>query len=108
MIANIYCVFDVKAGVGQMPFFMANDDLAVRSFMLAVVAADGPMSSFPEHYTLMRLGTWNDNKMIIEGENAQSVMNGLEAVARMQGREAQSPELYRVEKTNGGNDEVEE
>lgn len=58
---NLYSVFDQKAKAYLAPFAMTNDDVAMRAFADTVNDGESPMAKHPEDYTLIRLGTFDDD-----------------------------------------------
>lgn len=63
MINKIYVVYDSAAKIFNKPFFMINDESAIRSIKVAA-QEETTIARFPEDYTLFRLGDYDD-------ENAQ-------------------------------------
>lgn len=58
---NIYAIYDKKAKVYHTPFFMRQDEEAVRALREAIAAGDSPCLSFyPEDYKLYRIGEWDE------------------------------------------------
>lgn len=57
---NIYSVFDKKAGVYNVPFFLQNNALAVRAFADLVNHDDSMISRFPEDFALYNIGSYDD------------------------------------------------
>ena len=78
MKIQIYSIFDNKAGVFMHPFFLRSAGEASRVMIKNVTDPDGPMSSFPEDYTLFKIGDWDDNAGVIVGHAAESLGNGVE------------------------------
>jgi hypothetical protein len=56
----IYAIYDKKAKVYQTPFFMRQDEEAVRALREAIAAGDSLVSRYPEDYKLYRIGEWDE------------------------------------------------
>lgn len=84
MRMNIYSIFDSATEAYMRPFFSQSDKAALRSFGDISVDAEHPIGQHPQYYTLVRIGTWCDNKGKIVGEMVESVATALEMVAQSQ------------------------
>ncbi len=61
MNSNVYAIFDTASGAFMQPFFMPNDGMAIRAFSDHVNAQEpNNVKNHPEHFSLYRVGTWND------------------------------------------------
>lgn len=60
MIFGVYCVRDVKAGF-QTPAIQANDQVAVRGFISAVMNSDSVLFTHAQDFSLYRLGTFDSD-----------------------------------------------
>ena len=81
---NIYTVFDVCAGVYDRPFVAHSDPAAARSFGDLAVTDEHPVGRHPEHFTLHRLGVYDDNTGEIVAEAPTTVCTALEMIAQSQ------------------------
>lgn len=61
MKTNMYCVFDSKAAVYGVPFFMVNDAMAIRSFGDLANDDRTLVGKHPEDFTLYRVGYFDDS-----------------------------------------------
>lgn len=61
MIKNVYAVYDSCSGIYAGPFLFNQDGEAVRWFGDQAVS-DNSIGNHPEHYTLYRVGRWDDGK----------------------------------------------
>lgn len=61
MIHLIYTVYDQKAEAYLQPFFVQTEGLAIRSFSDCVNSDSHQFGKHPEDYTLIELGTFDDN-----------------------------------------------
>ena len=68
MKLSIFCIFDLKSGVHQAPFFSHNQDTAMRLIALEMENPGSLIGRFPKDYELYFLGEWNDeNGEIVSG-----------------------------------------
>lgn len=81
MKMNIYSVFDTACGAYQKPFFGNADGEVMRSFIDIATDAEHAIGQHPEDYSLMRLGTFDDQNGLIQNEENSCLSTGLEAVA---------------------------
>ncbi len=75
MKLNVYCIYDVKAGIFNKPFFMTKDAMAVRSFSDIVNDDRSSICSHPEDYTLHRIGSYDDGTGVLEAGKIVSIAN---------------------------------
>jgi len=61
MIIKIYCLYDSKAQFYHAPFFLLNDELAVRGFAQAANDSETFLGKNPGDYTLFSLGEFDDS-----------------------------------------------
>ena len=78
MISHVYAVFDRASGVYDRPFPALTDQAAIRSFGDVVMDTSHPIGKHPGDFTLMRVGSWNDNTGKLEGSVPEKIINGLE------------------------------
>ncbi len=84
MKVQCYAIFDTCAGIYEKPFFSTTDDLVKREFQDAATAAECPISKHPEHYSLWRLGNFDNNTGKILDEANECLWNAVEAIAQAQ------------------------
>lgn len=79
MKLKIYTLYDEAAKAFTTPFFQHNDGLAIRAFQDNVNAKeDNNISKHPGHFTLFRVGEFDDEKGEIKQEDvAKNLGNGL-------------------------------
>ena len=65
MIINVYAIHDSKAHSYLQPFFMHNNELAIRSFTDASMNPETQFNQHPLDYTLFHIGTYDDETSII-------------------------------------------
>lgn len=70
MIYKMYSVYDIKADAFAPPFFLARDEVAVRTFGDALRDPTHPMAAHPDDYVLMRLGDFDDETGTVGAEKA--------------------------------------
>jgi len=80
----MYCVFDQAAGVHLQPFLQHSDSEAERTFIDWTQNKETPIAAHPEHYTLIRIGQYDDDKGELLPENQTSIITGLKALAKSQ------------------------
>lgn len=95
MRTKLYCVKDAKSGLFSHPIHEHTDDLAIRNFVSAVGAAEGPMSQYPEDFTLFRVGEYDNELGMLFAEQPYSLMSGIEGLKK--GRE-RSEKLEALQK----------
>lgn len=74
----VFSVFDSKAKAYLPPFFMHNEDMAIRIFKDCVNSGDHQFGKHPSDYTLFCLGEFLDHEGIINFSGPHSVGNGVE------------------------------
>jgi len=65
MIKLVFSVFDSKARVYSSPFMSARSEIAVRDFTRAVNDPALDICKFPNDFSLVELGTFDDETGII-------------------------------------------
>lgn len=65
MISNLFCVYDLAAGMYLDPFVAPSIEFAIRSFREAANDPDHQFSRFPEDYTLFHIGEFDGETGII-------------------------------------------
>lgn len=63
---NIYSVYDSKAKLFIIPFFLHNDDLAIRIFKECANSDQHMFGKHPADFVLYKVGTFDDNTAKIE------------------------------------------
>lgn len=82
---TIYSIYDSAAGAYMRPFYFQSDAQAIRTFTDIAGDAEHEVGKHPEDYSLVRLGTFDDNQAKFYIEDRTTLITGLEAVAK--GRE---------------------
>lgn len=62
----MYSIYDDKAKAYVTPFFLPNDDLAIRAFSQSVCNSDHQFNLAPADFTLFHLGSFNVLDGVIE------------------------------------------
>jgi hypothetical protein len=75
---NVYTVFDSCAGLYQRPFVAHSDGEALRSFGDIAEDEKHPIGQHPEHYSLHRIGSFNDKNAEILLESRECLATALE------------------------------
>lgn len=68
MKTRVFSIFDAKAAVFGVPFFVHNDAMAVRLFSDLVNDPKSMVARHPEDYSLYFVGTFEDDTALITGE----------------------------------------
>ncbi|QXP08612.1 MAG: nonstructural protein [Arizlama microvirus] len=69
MVTKLFCVYDSKAKVFKMPHFTRTNGDALRGFALAANDSKTEISMFPEDFTLMEIGEFDDVTGKVTGPN---------------------------------------
>ena len=93
MNLNLYSVYDTAAAVYSRPFAATSDPAAIRTFCDIASDATHDIGKHPEDYTLMRLGTFDDNDGTIRPEDPTRLITGLEAYASARQNPTSTPPL---------------
>ncbi len=96
MKVQCYAIFDQCSGLYEKPFFGQTDDVVRREFQDVAMAADSQIGKHPEHYTLFRLATFDNNTGKLTDENNEALWTALEAIAQTQQIDQQA-----MQKLNG-------
>ncbi len=84
MKVQCYAIFDTCSGIYEKPFFSTADDLVKREFQDVAIAADSPVGKHPEHYSLWRLATFDNNNGKMLDEQNECLWTAIEAIAQAQ------------------------
>ncbi len=82
MKAQIYAIFDTCSGIYEKPFFHTADDAVKREFQDVVNTADHPINRHPEHYSVWRLGNFDNLTGDVKDEANECLWTGLEAMSQ--------------------------
>ncbi len=82
MKLNLYTIYDTAAAYYKNPWCANTDEEAMREFA-DIFNGDNPIARHPEHYYLMRMGTFDTETgtMIQDQARVQTLLTGLEALA---------------------------
>jgi len=84
MKSQCYAIFDTCSGIYEKPFFSTADDLVKREFQDIAVSADHPISKHPEHYSLWRLGSFDNLTGQLTEEKNECLWQAVEAISQSQ------------------------
>lgn len=95
MQTTIYAIYDTKAEFYNKPFYLHNDDIALRSFLDIMATPDTDVNNHPADFTLVKLGVYEDTTASFEMLPAPEIVaNGFEVKNQAQkiqiDREAQA------------------
>ncbi len=81
MNRNLYTIYDTAAAYYKDPFACLTDEQAKREFS-DIFNGDNPIARHPEHYYLVKIGTFNNaNGDITQTAGKPTLLTGLEALA---------------------------
>lgn len=84
MILQVFCVFDVKAEAFMQPFFMNTKGEAIRAFSDMSNNPETMFSKHPLDFTLMHIGSFNDNNGALEKLMAPEPIGSAQEFKRVQ------------------------
>ncbi len=100
MKVQCYAIFDSCSGIYEKPFFSTADDLVKREFQDVATSADHLISKHPEHFTLWRLGVFNNLTGQLDNETNECLWSATEAISQSQTVDSAKLELL-AKKVNG-------
>lgn len=74
MIKNVYVIYDSKAEFYNQPFFLINDEIALRSALDLRRDTNTEIGRHPEDFTLFKIGTYDDSTAVLETDQAREVI----------------------------------
>ena len=84
MKVQCYAIFDSCSGIYEKPFFSTADDLVKREFQDVATSADHIISKHPEHFSLWRLGGFDNENGFLTNEANECLWIATEAIAQAQ------------------------
>jgi len=103
MKVQCYAIFDQCSGIYEKPFFSTADAVVVREFQDIVATPDHQIAKHPEHYSLWRLGTFDNTTGKILNEDNECLIQGVEAVALQKNKkDAQVDFIDQYDQKPGG------
>ena len=60
MDKNLYSIYDKKSQTYMQPFVDLTDGTATRQCMDLLANTNAPFAKYPEDFTLMRIGSWDE------------------------------------------------
>ncbi len=84
MKVQLYAIFDACSGIYEKPFFHTADDAVKREFQDVAMEADHPISKHPEHYSLWRLGNFDNTTGKVINEVNECLWTAIEAISQSQ------------------------
>ena len=71
----MYVIFDSKAQVYNKPFYLVNDQVAIRAAQdLMITGSDSQIRNHPEDFTMFKVGEYDDTTAQIKPYNEFTVM----------------------------------
>ncbi len=99
MKVQCYAIFDSCSGIYEKPFFSTADDLVKREFQDVAISADHLISKHPEHFSLWRLGVFNNENGDLQDEANECLWTATEAIGQSHTVDKEQMQLF--EKGNG-------
>ncbi len=84
MKVQCYAIFDQCSGIYEKPFFSTTDDLVKREFQDVANTPDHLINKHPEHFSVWRLGIFDNVNGKIDNENNECLWTATEALAQFQ------------------------
>ncbi len=84
MKVQLYAIFDACSGIYEKPFFHTADDAVKREFQDVATEAEHPISKHPEHYSLWRLGNFDNTTGKVIDEVNECLWTANEAISQSQ------------------------
>ncbi len=100
MKVQCYAIFDSCSGIYEKPFFSSADDMVKREFQDVATSADHLISKHPEHFSLWRLGMFNNVNGELSDETNECLWTALEAIAQSHTVDEKQMDLLQ-QKVNG-------
>ena len=74
MDKNLYSIYDKKSETYMQPFVELTDGTAIRQCTDLLLNTNSPFSKYPEDFTLMRIGSWDEVGGIPLGDTPPEVV----------------------------------
>ncbi len=100
MKVQCYAIFDTCSGIYEKPFFSTADAVVKREFQDIAVSADHPISKHPEHYSLWRLGMFDNETGKLTDEMNECLWTAMEAISQLQVVDEKSGNQLNMELEN--------
>jgi len=84
MKVQLYAIFDTCSGIYEKPFFHTADDAVKREFQDVVNTPDHPINRHPEHYSVWRLGNFDNTTGKVIDEVNECLWTALESISQSQ------------------------
>lgn len=81
MNKNIYSVYDRKTKLYSTPFYVINDDSAIRDFYRAINDPAHEASHYASDLTLYCLGSWDDQTGLLTAQQPDFVTDANQFIA---------------------------
>ena len=74
MDKNLYSIYDKKSETYMQPFVELTDGTATRQCMDLLLNTNAPFAKYPEDFTLMRIGSWDEIAGMPTADNPPEVI----------------------------------
>ncbi len=103
MILNTYTIYDSASGAFMRPFFLLADEQAVRSFREIARDAENEVDKRQEDYSLVRCGTFDDQKGQLTVEKPVVLTTGIRIVTESRQIDSEKMRQYQqhIAKSDG-------
>ncbi len=80
MLYLVFSVHDSCSKIYDRPFVARSEGDAIRSFGDIAQDAEHPIGKHPEHFSLFRLGSYDDNTGKVDGDPPVHVVNAIDLI----------------------------
>ncbi len=84
MKVQLYAVMDTCTGIYEKPFFHTADDAVKREFQDVANTPDHAINKHPEHYSVWRLGNFDNTTGTVVDEQNECLWQAVEAISQSQ------------------------
>lgn len=74
MIKNVYVIYDSQAEFYNQPFFLINDEIALRSALDLRNDPGTEIGRHPQDFTMFKIGTYDDTTAVLDTDQAREVI----------------------------------
>lgn len=74
---NAYCVYDRKSKIYNTPYFLINDQVAMRQFQAVVNDKESMLYKYPEDYQMYKIGEFDMLTGKLEGMNPVDICTAI-------------------------------
>ena len=82
MDKNLYSIFDKKSQIYAPPFIELTDGTAIRACTDLLQRPELPFGKYPEDYTLVKIGSWDELGGLPTADNPPTIIMELETLSQ--------------------------